>query len=542
MNPGTSRTTTDPRPVNLADIMEMMAETIPDRPAVITIDGEYTYSQVDERATRLANHLVSVGIKPGDHVAVHAMNCIEWVEAFYGITKARAVPINVNYRYVHRELIHIYENSGAVMAIVAPEYVEALEEVRSAVPTLAQKLVLGEEYDAALAAASPRRQIGERTADDRYIIYTGGTTGFPKGVLWRQEDIVRAAMNALRFGAPFESVEQVAAEAAANENPMRLCTAGPLMHGGSQWIMGNCHVAGATFVLYTQRSFDPEAMLDLVEKARATTMVTLGDAMGRPLAEAILDNPGRWDLSSLFIISNGAAPLSAGVRNQLRQALPNCFMNDTYGASESGAPATRLDDGQSRTAPKFDIGPDVMVVDDQHRPCPIGTPGLLARTGPIPIGYLGDPERTASTFVEIEGKRWSVPGDMAVVEEDGTITMLGRGSTTINSGGEKIHPEEVEGVLLDHDDVFDAGVVGTPHERWGQQVTALVQLREGADVTLEDLDRHVRKSLAGYKAPKSMFVVDHVPRTPIAKVDYPALEAMARELLGIGQEEDHTAG
>lgn len=525
------------RPWNLADIIEQMADSVADRPAVVTEDREYSYGEIDERATRLANHLVSVGIRPGDRVAVHAMNCIEWVDAFYGIMKARAVPINVNYRYRHNELKHVYGNSGAVLAIVAPQYVELVNDIRPELPALRQLLVLGEDYDTALTGASPERRITGRSSDDLYILYTGGTTGLPKGVVWRQEDLIRGALNALRYGAPLDSVEQLGAEAAANEFPMRLLTVGPLMHGGSQWIMGNCHVAGATFVLSTLPSFDPAKTLDLASEANVISLVVLGDATARPLAEALLAEPGRWDLSSLLAVSNGAAPLSAAVRAQLHTALPNCIINDSYGASESGTTATRIDDGTPRTTPLFDAGPDVMVVDEQWRPCPVGQVGMLARSGPIPLGYLNDPEKTAAAFKEIDGKRWVIPGDFARREHDGSISLLGRGSVTINSGGEKIHPEEVEGVLLEHADVFDAGVVGTPHERWGEQVTAVVQLRVGATLTLEQLQDHCRKTIAAFKAPKVMLTVDRVPRTALGKVDYPALKSLALKLLGLDKSE-----
>ena len=521
------------RSINLADILEQMADSVPERLAVVTEDHEYTYAQLDERATRLAHHLVSEGVKPDDHVAIHAVNCIEWVEAFFACFKARAVPINVNYRYVRNELKHVYADSGAVMTIVAPDYVEAVEEIRPELPELKRVLVMGEDYERAIAEAPTSRQLEPRSGDDHYIVYTGGTTGLPKGVLWRQEDIVLAALNALRYGAPLESVEKLGEEAAANENPVRMITAGPLMHGGSQWILGNCLVAGATYIMYTRRSYDAEAYLDLAEKAKSNSLTVLGDAMARPLADALLAEPDRWDLSNVFVVSNGAAPLSEGVRAQLRQVLPNCIMNDSYGASESGATGTRIDDGESRTAPVFNVGPDVMVVDAKLRPLGAGEVGMLARSGHIPLGYLNDPDKTAKTFKEIDGKRWAIPGDAARVEEDGSITVLGRGSTTINTGGEKVHPEEVEGVLMEHPAVQDAAVVGTPHERWGEQVTALVQVRSGAEVTEKELDAHVREHIAGYKSPKEILFVPEVPRTPVSKVDYPKTLSKALELLGL---------
>jgi acyl-CoA synthetase (AMP-forming)/AMP-acid ligase II len=517
------------RPLTLADIIEVIADATPDRVAVATIDRDYTYAEIDERSTRLANHLVTIGVQPGEHIAVHSANRIEWVDALYGAFKARAVPININFKYMHDELAYLYDNADCVVAIVAPEHVDAVRALD--LPKLRHVIVLGEDYDAALAAASTERLAG-RSGDDPYVIYTGGTTGSPKGVMWRQEDLVLAALNASRFGAPIESVEKLGEEAAANENPMVLLACGPMMHGGSQWTMGNGHVSGAAVALYTQPSFDATKVLDLVQKAKVNSLTFLGDAMGRPVADAILAEPDRWDLSSLVAVSNGAAPLSEGVREQIRRALPGRFILDTYGASESGATASRIDDGSEGPvgAPKFAAGPDVEVFDEDMNPCPVGVDGMLGRSGPIPIGYYKDPVKTAATFKEVGGKRWSIPGDFARREEDGQITVLGRGSVCINTGGEKVHPEEIEAVLLRHDDVFDVAVVGTPHERWGQQVTALVQVREGASVTEEDLREHAKSLISNYKVPKSIFFVPVVPRTPVSKVDYRASADLAASL------------
>lgn len=519
-----------PRPIHLADILEAMADAVPDRVAVATMSRDYTYAEIDERSTRLANHLVSLDVAPGDHVAVHSANRIEWVDAFYGCLKARAVPINVNYKYLRDELAYLYDNADCVATIVAPEHVGAVEALD--LPTLRHLVVLGAEYDAALAAASTER-LGGRSADDPYVLYTGGTTGNPKGVIWRNGDLILAALNAARFGAPVESVEQLAAEAAAAETPMVMLACGPMMHGGSQWILGNAHVSGATVALYDEPNFHAETILDLVQKAGVNSLTFLGDAMGRPVADAILAEPERWDLSSLAAVSNGAAPLSEGVREQIRRALPGRFILDTYGSSESGATASRIDDGTEAPAgaPRFAAGPDVEVFDPDMRPCPVGVDGMLGRSGPMPVGYYNDPMKTAATFKEVDGLRWSIPGDFARREEDGSVTVLGRGSVCINTGGEKVHPEEVEAVLLRHDEVFDAAVVGTPHERWGQQVTALVQRRDGSTLTEDDLRDHVRALLSNYKVPKQVLFVPQVPRTAVSKVDYAASAALASQLV-----------
>ena len=251
------------------------------------------------------------------------------------------------------------------------------------------------------------------------------------------------------------------------------------------------------------------------------------------MAEAILAEPGRWDLSSLAAVSNGAAPLSEGVRDEIRRALPNRFILDSYGASESGATGSRVDDGSEGPAgaPKFGVGDDVEVFDTDLKPCPPGVDGMLGRSGPIPLGYYKDPAKTAATFKEVDGVRWAIPGDFARREEDGSVTVLGRGSVCINTGGEKVHPEEVEAVLLRHGDVFDAVVVGTPHERWGQQVTALVQRRDGSEVGEDDLRDHARSLIANYKVPKRVLFVAEVPRTPVSKVDYRASSELALDLL-----------
>lgn len=521
-----------PRPLNVADVLEAMADRIPDRTAVFTMDRSFTFAEVDERATRFANHLVSLGVRPGEHVGIHSPNRIEWVDAFYGCLKARAVPININYKYKRDELAYLYDNADCVAAVVAPEYVDAVAELD--LPTLRHTIVLGEAYDAAMAAASRERRITGRSGDDHYVIYTGGTTGNPKGVVWRNEDLMRAALNASRFGAPIESVEALAEEAAANESPMVLLACGPMMHGGSQWILGNGHVAGFTVCLYDQVHFDAEKILDLVQAGKVVSLTFLGDAMGRPVAEAILAEPDRWDLSSLVAVSNGAAPLSEGVREEIRKALPGRFILDSYGASESGAAGSRVDDGSEAgtAAPQFDVNDQIEVFTPDLQPAPVGVDGMLARSGPVPLGYYKDPVKTAATFKEIDGVRWAIPGDFARKEANGKISVLGRGSVCINTGGEKVHPEEVEAVLLRHADVFDAVVVGTPHERWGQQVTAMVQVREGSAVSEDDLKEHCRELISNYKVPKQVLFVAEVPRTPVSKVDYPASAALAARLLG----------
>lgn len=520
------------RPLHLADILELLADAVSDRLALITEDAEISYGALDGRATRLANHLASEGIRAGDRVAVYATNRTEWVEAWYGCFKLRAAAVNVNYRYREHELRYLLGNADCAAVLVAPEFLPALDSVGDVLEGLRERLVFGEEYEAAITSASDDRSFEGRSPDDLYLVYTGGTTGMPKGVVWRHEDIILGAMNSMRGNRPIDGLEQLVEEALSVERPMRLMGIGPLMHGGSQWIMGNAHVAGGTFVLYTAAQFDARRVLELASRSRSNMVGTIGDAMARPIAEALLD-PGRprWDLSALQSIGNGGAPLSASVRERLQAALPDALIVDSYGSSETGS-ATSQPAGDASSANVFQAGPHLAVFDGDFHPCPVGEIGVLARSGRIPVGYFNDPEKTADTFRVVDGRRWAISGDFARVEHGGKIVLIGRGSGVIVSGGEKIYPEEVESALLKQPAVLDAVVVGTPSERWGQQVTALVQLRDDLEATDEDLRMQCRGLLADYKVPKEVLFVEAVPRTAVGKIDRPEAGVVARRLLG----------
>ena len=522
-----------PRSIQLGDVIEVIADAIPDEMALITNEVAFTYAQLDERATRLANHLMSIGVRRGEHVGIHAQNCHQWVEAFFACAKIGVAAVNVNYRYVEAELRYLYDNADCVAVIAAPEYVADIGNVRDALPMLRDLLVMGDDYEAALAAASPFRNFPGRSGDDRYILYTGGTTGMPKGVVWRHEDIVLGAMNSARQNRPIDRVEVLGEEAAAAPFRARLMSIGPMMHGGGQWIMGNAIVSGGALVLYTKPRFDAHEVWQLTAEAKVNSLSTIGDAMARPLAEALLAQPRpQYDLSMLFAIGNGGAPLSSGVREQIRAALPNVAILDSFGASETGAAGSRPDDGTSLSSPKFQTGPETTVLADDGRVCAVGEVGKLARSGHIPLEYYKDPAKTAATFPTFGGRRWVIPGDFAQIEPDGMISLLGRGSVCINSGGEKIYPEEVEAALKQHPDVFDAVVVGTPNVRWGEQVTALVQLRPGASPSVDDVVAHSRMLVADYKSPKAVLFVPEVVRTPVGKADYQWAKAEAVRLLG----------
>lgn len=518
---------------NLADLFEALADAGPDRLALIAPPARLTFGELDERATRLANHLAGeMGVGAGDHVAIHARNRVEWIESLLACFKIRAVPINVNYRYVEAELRYLYDNADCVAAIIEPDYLDVVNALKADMPTLGPVLVMGPDYEAAIATASPVRAFGPRSGDDLYIVYTGGTTGMPKGVMWRHEDAFFAVAGGGKLGnGAIERPDDIAANAAGGQACLMATT--PIMHGGAQWMFFFACYAGGTAVIWTGRNFDPPAVLQLAADAKAHSLQIIGDAMGRPLAEALKTTAA--DLSNLFSIGSGGAPLTAAVKAELMAALPQATIRDSYGASEtgSGGGAAPSADGPA----KFSMNPELTVLDDDLEPVAAGSGlvGKLARRGHIPLGYYKDVEKTAATFpTDARGVRWVVPGDFATLEEDGTIILLGRGSVSINSGGEKIYPEEVEAALRHHPAVYDAVVCGLPDEKWGQRTVALIQLRPGAEATAADIVAHSRTLIADYKAPKQVFFVPEVAHTTVGKPDYVWAKETATRLAAEG--------
>jgi 3-oxocholest-4-en-26-oate---CoA ligase len=523
------------RVLNLADLFEVVADTVPDRLALIAGDARLTYAQLDERANRVAHHLLDVGVEPGDKVAIYSWNRAEWIEAMLGAYKARAVPVNVNYRYVADEARHILDNSDSVAVVFERSFAPVITQIRNDVPQLRHLLVIEDGsseradadvvgYEGALAAASPVRDFAPRSADDLYLLYTGGTTGMPKGVMWRAEDIFFAALGGGGFGQPpiahaKELADRVAAEDARSVQMVNA----PLMHGGGQWVTFITFYGGGTIVLNCQHHFDPDEIWRLIERERCTGVMVVGDAMGRPLAEALAAPGASYDTSSVVVFGSGGAILSPAVKDQLRAQLPNTMVMDSFGASETGAGGSVYDTQGPAAGPRFTMGEFMTVLDDDANPVTPGSGevGRLARRGHIPLGYYKDDEKTAATFMTSpDGTRWVVPGDFARIESDGTITMLGRGSVCINTGGEKVYPEEVEAALKSHPDVFDAVVVGVPDERLVERIAAIVQPRPGTTPTLEMLQDHCRTKLAGYKVPRQLVVTDELVRTPVGKPDY----------------------
>jgi len=525
---------------NLGDLFENVADAVPDREAIVCGDTRLTYRDLDERATRLAHAMQKAGIGQGDHVGLYLYNGPEYIEGTLAAFKVRAVPININFRYVEDELHYLFDNADLASVIHHREFAPRIAAVKDRVPTLKTFFVVEDgtdadtsaigslRYEDEIAAASPEREFAPRSADDLYILYTGGTTGMPKGVMWRHEDLFFAAlMGGNPYGEPPDQPEQVGENAAAGPIFTSL-PAAPLMHGAAQWATLIFLLSGGKIVLTPGTGFDADKIWSLVEKEKVQTMAIVGDAMARPLADA-LDRGAKYDLSSLFVIGSGGATYSEGVKAQLKKHLPNIILRDSFGGSEAGNQGAGVEAKQGQAGPRFVNDGTSAVLDENMKPLPPGTGkiGMLARKGRVPLGYYKDEEKTKQVFVEIDGTRWVIAGDMATIEEDGTITLLGRGSNCINSGGEKIFPEEVEAALRSHDAVFDAIVVGVPDERFGERVAAVVAPREGSTPTLEDLDRHCREHVAGYKVPRELHLVDAIQRQPSGKPDYKWAKAIA---------------
>lgn len=554
--------------LNLADLFECVADTVAGREAVVCGSRRLRYRDLEERANRLGNGLRERGIGRGDHVALYLHNCPEYIEVMLACFKVRAVPINVNYRYVGEELAYVLEDSDAKALV----YQSGLEETVSAAPvpsTVALELrVRGEEgparfehhsrrprreiveYEELLSESSPDRAFDPRSADDLYILYTGGTTGLPKGVVWRQEDILFATLGGGNAGgAPLAEPEDIA-EAVLSNRAQRaspflppghpgpeVFTAlalGPLMHASGQWAALSTLLGGGKVVLYSAPAMDMEVVLELVEREAVTMLTLVGDASGRPLLEALRASRGRYDTSSLLLLGSGGSILSADVKAGLLAELPSVLaISEAVGSSEAPVQAVAIarPTGQAQSSLRFANRGQTVVLDEDLSPVAPGSGriGRLATTGPSPIGYYKDPARSAATFVEIDGVRWTMPGDMATVDADGTILLLGRGSMCVNTGGEKVYPEEVEAVVKQHPSVADAVVVGTPDPRLGEKVTVVVAPRLGARLpVLAELQDHCRAHLAGYKIPRAMVEVGEVVRSPSGKADY----AWAREVAG----------
>lgn len=519
---------------NLADLFESIVDAVPDRPAVVTGAHRLTYADLDGRANRLAHRLAAGGVDPGDSVGLQLVNGSEYLEGMLACFKLRAVPININYRYVDAELRYLYEDSGLVALVHHRQFAPVVGSARVAMGEARVILEVdddspvpastwAQDYETELAAQPDDRPTVERSGDDIYCVYTGGTTGAPKGVLWRHEDIFFAAMGG---GDPLQSGNLIQQP---EELPSRLLGFGiialpvpPFMHASAHWLAFSSFFGGGTLVLLPDGHFDPVVTWQLVGAEHVNVLVVVGDAMARPLLDVLEHDPAAYDTSSLMALGSGGAILSPSTKQHIAHLLPSVIIADAFGSSETGQIGGAPPPDDQFGAPRLRVDERTNVFDDDLHPVEPGSgrSGHLARGGRVPIGYRGDEARSATTFVAVEGRRWALPGDLAEVESDGSITVLGRASQCINTGGEKVYPEEVEAVLKAHPGVLDAVVVGVPDERWGEHVTAVVQARPDCSPSLEDLRDHTRQSLASYKLPKELVVVDRIERSPSGKADY----------------------
>ncbi len=521
----------------IADLFEHAVDLMPERTALESGDRTRTYAQLEARSNALAHTLVELGVQPADAVGLYSRNTIESVESMLAIFKARAVMANVNYRYVEHELEHIFSDSGMKVLIHENQYTDrvcnVLQESRGEVVA---RIVIDDgtppnprevpgvrvlRYADAVEAGRTDRDFGERSNDDLYMLYTGGTTGKPKGVVWRQEDVWRVLGGGIDWysGRPIEDEWEHARTGAEGGQLVRFPIP-PFIHGGSQWAIFQSLFAGGKAVVYPD--FDPHDVWRAVAEHGVNVIFITGDAMGRPMIDALEE--GDYDTSTVVSVASSAALFSPAVKDRYLDRFPNAVVVDAIGSSETGFGGMGMAvKGQSRVgAPTVKADPQTHVLREDGTPVAPGSGevGVLARSGHIPLRYHNDPEKSAKTFVVYDGVRYSLPGDHAVLEADGTITMLGRGSVSINTGGEKVFPEEVEAALKNHPDVHDTVVVGVPDERFGQRVAAVIATRGAARPSLTSLNEVVRAELAGYKCPRSVWFVDELKRSPAGKPDY----------------------
>jgi acyl-CoA synthetase (AMP-forming)/AMP-acid ligase II len=520
-----------PTTYHLADLFEAVVPLVADRTALVCGDERRTYAELEERANRLAHWMQAQGVGKDDFVGMYLRNSAAHVEALIACYKLRAVPINVNFRYVDDELRYLFDDAGLVGVLHDADFTERVKAVLPDAPTVKWTLSLA-DYEDALAGQSPERDFGPRSNDDLYVLYTGGTTGMPKGVVWRIEDAFFACIGGgdpTRLTGEVTSPEQMLDRIVPGPGFTFFSTA-PLMHAAGGWTTWMWLLGGGKVVLLPG-SFVPEDVWRIVEEEKANTVTFVGDAMARPLIDAWDASGGKYDVSSLYGFGSGGAPLSPAMKEQIAERFPRVVINDGYGSSETGIQGSGRYDREKGTT-TFSNANTIVLDEETMRPVEPGSGriGKTARTGRLPLRYHNDPQKTAKTFVEIDGVRYSISGDMATVEADGTITLLGRGSQCINTGGEKVFPEEVEAALRSHPDVYDVLVVGAPDERWGQKVVAIVQPTPGTSPTADDLRTHSRTKIAGYKVPKDVLFVDSVVRSPSGKADYRWAASVAAEL------------
>ncbi len=528
---------------NLGNIFDALDRVMPADATALIHDGrELVWGDFARRTNNLARALVERGAEPDDKVAFYTRNCTEYLETLIACFKARLVHVNVNFRYLDDELAYILDNSDAKFVVFGSEFadraaalVEKAPKVTHWIQVGAQSTPFAESFDALAENDDGAPLAIERSNDDLLFIYTGGTTGMPKGVMWRAEDLWGAlgygANSPANKGGRPETLEQhIEAVAAYGPGPRQI-VACPLMHGTGMLTSIAALMGGASVVTMAGASFDPEQLFDAVDTLGANSIVIVGDAFARPMLKTLEEHPGRWSLASLQLVISSGVMWSREIKLAMLEHMPGTLLADMFGSSEAvgfGASVTAKGGGD-KTA-RFAIGENCKVFTEDHREVVPGSGerGFIARRGPIPLGYYKDEEKTAKTFPTIDGVRYSIPGDWCTVDPDGTLTLLGRGSACINTAGEKVYPEEIEEALKTHPDVEDALVIGLPDEKWGQAVTAVVELRSGGTLDEQAICTYIRERLAGYKTPKRVFSVETMFRGPNGKADYKSATEFAR--------------
>ncbi|MBV9641507.1 MAG: acyl-CoA synthetase [Mycobacteriaceae bacterium] len=547
---------------DLSSVFGAVAAAVPCQRVVIWRDCDISYAQMDARIDGFAHYLTSIGLgchtererlrgheSGQDHLGIYLRNGNEYLEAMIGACRSRVAPFNVSFRYVEEELLYLLNDANATALIYNAEFAPRVAALRDRLPQLRVLIQVADssgnellpgavDYEHALVTPTPAAGMPTPSGDDLYILYTGGTTGMPKGVLWRQHDIFMSAMGGRPFGAdqPLRSYAELTEQARTHAGVRSILMIPPLMHGAAQWAAVNVITTGGWLAIPDDVDcFNAESALRLAERERVLNIPVVGDAIARPLLDEI--ETGKYDLSGLLSISNGGAPLSPTVRQRLLAALPNLLILDAVGASESGMQMTTMATVQSQTpAATFTPQDDTAVIAaDFSRVLQSGQgEGWLGRRDLIPLGYLNDADKTARTFPTIDGVRWSVPGDRARILNDGSVELLGRDSVTINTGGEKIFAEEVERAIAAHPAVYDVVVVGRPSERWGNEVVAIVQFAAGEAASDDELIECCHRYIARYKVPKAFIRTPKVLRSPAGKADYRWAKRTAAENLTAG--------
>lgn len=536
---------------NFADVYELVASKVPDRPAQIQGDRVITWGEFDARADALAADMLSAGLTHQSKVAAYLFNGPEYLETYIAAFKGGFAPVNTNYRYGHDEIVYLFSNADAEAVVFHATFLDLVERVRHELPGVRRWYCVADgsaecpswavDYEAVVAkrVQGPVKGPWGRSPDDLLLLYTGGTTGMPKGVMWRQDDlfnVLGAGGNAVLGIPPAESIEQIGARLDPSAPGFVLLSACPLMHGTGQFSSLIAMNLGGAVVSLPSRHFDVDELLGEVQRRKVNSIIIVGQAFAGPILEHLDANPGAYDLSSVLMMSSSGVMWSQDNKEGLLRHMPGAALFDSFGSSEAvGMGASVSTKGGTSQTARFALGPMCAVfTEDGRRVEPgSGERGLVSVSGFIPLGYYKDEVKTAQTFRIFEGQRWTVPGDWAEVNEDGTLNLLGRGSVCINTGGEKVFPEEVEEALKRHPSVRDAVAVGIPDQRFGETICAVVESAGATPPDLKMLADFVKEHLAHYKAPRHLVLVDTIGRAPNGKVDYKRLKGVALERLGV---------